>query len=304
MATPTRPFLVIALLTGCGDRVYDLGAPIAADDESSSGAGESDGVIDEPEQPSPTTIMSSSDDGSDDEGPSHEEGAGFIENPDGGGTSHECSLWDQDCPEGEKCNVYANDGGNSWNATRCFPIDPDPDAVGEPCTVVDNGVSGMDSCELGAMCWYVDPETNTGTCVSFCQGTEANPVCPDPATHCEGRDVTLCLPGCCPLEQDCHEGSACYPVNDTFACAPDASGELGAYGDECEYLNACDPYFFCGAPEHVPGCEGSQGCCNALCFVGSTICSDYSKVLQCVPWFEEGQAPPGYENVGACLIEE
>ncbi|HWB78097.1 MAG TPA: ribulose phosphate epimerase [Nannocystaceae bacterium] len=303
MATQTRPFLVIAVLLGCGDRVYDLGAPIAADGESSSGASATDGVIDEPEQPSPTTIMSSSDDGSDDDDP-HAEGIGFIEEHDGGGHSWECSLFEQDCPTGEKCNIYANDGGNSWNATRCFPIDPDPDAIGEPCTVIDNGVSGMDSCELGAMCWYVDPETNTGECVAFCQGSEANPVCADPNTHCEGRDITLCLPSCCPLEQTCNEGLGCYPVNDTFSCAPDASGELGAYGDPCEFINVCDPYFFCGAPEHVPGCEGSYGCCNAMCLVGSLGCSAYSPLLTCVPWFEEGQAPPGYENVGACLIAE
>ena len=46
-----------------------------------------------------------------------------------------CDLWEQDCPEGEKCNPWANDGGASWNALRCVPIDPNPDGVGEPCTV-------------------------------------------------------------------------------------------------------------------------------------------------------------------------
>jgi hypothetical protein len=47
--------------------------------------------------------------------------AGFIVDPDGGGPSIECDQWAQDCPPGEKCMPWANDGGSSWNATRCFP---------------------------------------------------------------------------------------------------------------------------------------------------------------------------------------
>ncbi len=40
-------------------------------------------------------------------------------------------IWAQDCPEGEKCMPWANDGGGSWNATRCSPLDPNPSAVGD-----------------------------------------------------------------------------------------------------------------------------------------------------------------------------
>src|SRR5262245_13882487 len=111
-----RPILgtFALLIPGCGDRVYDLGAPI--DEEAETSTGQSPDVIDDPEPPSPTTIMPSSDEGNDDDDP-HAESIGFIEDHDGGGHSWECSLFEQDCPIGEKCNIYANDGGNAWNAT-------------------------------------------------------------------------------------------------------------------------------------------------------------------------------------------
>jgi hypothetical protein len=219
--------------------------------------------------------------------------------------SYECDLWAQDCPPGFKCNVWANDGGGAWNATACFPIPPDPDEAGEPCTVEGSGTSGMDTCELGAMCWDVDPETNEGFCVEYCQGEEANPFCEDPQMQCVGRDFHICVPLCCPLEQDCPEGQACYPINDEFSCAPDASGDLGAFGDPCEFINVCDPGLACldasVAPPGLP-CEGAAGCCTAFCVAGSSWCSELDPAMDCVPWYEEGQAPPGFEHTGICVI--
>lgn len=244
-------------------------------------------------------------DGEGDDG-SPPDSVGFIIDPDGGGVSFECDLWAQDCPAGEKCNMWANDGGNSWNATKCVPIAPEPDDPGEPCTVLENGVSGVDSCVLGAICWNVDPDTNAGVCVAFCIGSEANPTCPDPTQHCTGRDFMLCLTSCCPLLQDCAEGEACYPDNHTFECVADAGGEQGAFGDSCEYLNVCDPGLFCAAPDTVPDCEGSSGCCTPFCDLSDPSatenCPGADGGQECVAWFEEGQAPPGEENVGACFI--
>ena len=67
--------------------------------------------------------------------------AGFIYgNPDTGGLEpFDCDIWAQDCPEGEKCSAWANDGGGAWNATRCVPVDDDPDQVGEACNVEGSG---------------------------------------------------------------------------------------------------------------------------------------------------------------------
>ena len=43
----------------------------------------------------------------------------------------------------------------------------------------------------------------------------------------------------------------CYPrgINEVFTCVPDASGEMGVYGDPCEYINVCDPGLFCASAE-------------------------------------------------------
>jgi hypothetical protein len=235
--------------------------------------------------------------------------AGFIQDPDGGGANIECDIWGQDCMDGEKCMPWANDGGGSWNATRCSPLDPNPAQPGDACTVEGSGVSGIDNCDLGSMCWDVDPETNMGTCVAFCMGTEAAPVCEDPNTTCtianEGV-LILCLPNCDPLLQDCDEGQACYPVDDSFVCGPDVSGEMGGFGDACEFINVCDPGLYCANAATVPNCDGSSGCCSAFCDMSdpdaSMNCPGAADGQECVAWFADGQAPPGFENVGACAI--
>ena len=94
--------------------------------------------------------------------------SGFIGDPEAGGPPDACSSWEQDCPPGQKCNVWAKDGANAWNATKCVPVEPDADEAGEPCRVTESGVSGLDSCQLGAVCWDVDPVTMLGRCVDFC----------------------------------------------------------------------------------------------------------------------------------------
>jgi hypothetical protein len=154
------------------------------------------------------------------------------------------------------------------------------------------------------MCWRVDPETNLGVCHAYCQGSENNPTCPDPDTMCNGgREFALCTASCCPLEQDCVlDGDACHPVNDGFLCFPDASGDTGAFGDPCEYINACDPGLFCANASVVPACSGATGCCSRLCAVGSTQCAVLHPEMDCVPWFEPGQGPPGFEDVGGCML--
>ena len=235
-------------------------------------------------------------------------GMAFLQMPDGAGTEVECDVWMQDCPEGEKCMPWANDGNNSWNATRCSPIDDNPGEVGDECTVEGNGVSGIDSCTEGSMCYYVDPETNIGTCVGFCQGSEESPMC-EPGFLCSISNdgvLILCRRECDPLLQDCMGSAACLPANgsDGFVCIIDASGEMGAPGDPCEFLNACDPGLFCANPEAVPDCIGSGGCCSEFCDLTSADpdaeCSQMGQT--CTPWFEEGTAPPDLEHVGACAL--
>jgi len=203
---------------------------------------------------------------------------------------------------------WANDGGGFWNDHRCFPVPDDPVGVGETCTVEGSGTSGIDDCQLGAMCWDVDPRTDEGHCTSLCGGTSNFPLYDDPETVCviAGDGViVLCLSTCNPLTQDCPEEQACYATNDHWACTPDASGEMGAYGDPCEYINVCDPGLICLGSDAIPDCAGSGGCCTEVCDLssreGDAQCSGAPQGQICVPWYYD-PPPPRYEDVGVCTL--
>lgn len=229
-------------------------------------------------------------------------GDGFLIAPDGGGISIECSTFAQNCPRGEKCNAWANDGGSAWNATKCVPLDPDPAEVGEPCTVTGVGVSGLDSCALGSMCWDVDSETDQGYCVPFCSGSDGARLCSDPNRECNitGNGVlTLCFLNCDPLEPvPCPQGQGCYPADNRFVCAPDDSAEGGGPFEACEFINACDPGSTCRGADLVGLCDAvAAGCCSPYCDTTGPTCPDGT---QCVAYFEEGTTPPGYKDVGVC----
>jgi hypothetical protein len=220
----------------------------------------------------------------------------------------ECDPWQQDCPEGEKCMPWANDGGNAWNALKCSPIADNPDAPGEPCTVEGSGVSGLDSCDGTSMCWNVDPGTLQGTCHAFCTGSENNPTCDDACSVCalSGEGVlTLCIPTCDPLAQDCGDGLGCYAAyGDEFLCVFDASVKGGAPGDPCEFVNVCDPGTTCLPSELLPACE-AIGCCSPFCTVGDATPCAAIPGTECVPFFEDGFGPTcGPSNVGVCSIPE
>jgi hypothetical protein len=257
---------------------------------SATGMPETDGSATEPD---PTLTSSDTNE------------SNFIVPPDGG-PANECDIWAQDCPEGEKCMPWDNMGGNSWNATRCSPVAPDPGQPGDPCTVEGSGVSGVDDCAISSMCWNVDPDTNQGVCVGFCEGSENNPVCPDPDTGCSITNegvLILCLPYCDPLLQDCSDSEACYPEPNGFFCSPDASGKMGMYGDPCEYLNVCDPGLFCADAVNVPDCAGAIGCCSEYCDTSDPMAVCMGNGQECLPFYEDAP-PPGYEDVGVCIIPQ
>ena len=219
----------------------------------------------------------------------------------------ECSFWDDECPRGEKCMPYAWDAGPFWNASKCTPIARDPGAPGEPCIAAEGRTGGIDDCQAHAFCWNVDDETNMGECVAFCDGSEALPMCSDPLAPCaflgESTPFMLCLPYCDPLVQDCAAGTGCYALHDRFTCLPDASGEGGGVGDPCEYSDwLCDPGLFCAPGESIPGCD-VQACCSPHCDT-TLVPSSCPDGLACVPWYDEGQAPPPFESVGACVEDK
>ncbi len=216
-----------------------------------------------------------------------------------------CSPFDQDCPEGQKCTPYADDGG-SWNSTICGPVDPNPGQPGEPCTVKDHPNSGFDSCAVGSMCWNVDKDTLIGTCILLCTGSPDMGICPEPlscAVYNEGN-LPLCLPQCDPLAQDCAPEDTCIanPTGVGFICVLDASGDAGQALDPCEYVNACDPGLTCSETTVASECDPeATGCCTPFCDL--TLPPNCPGAMQtCQPYFGMDPAPPGYENVGICSL--
>jgi hypothetical protein len=308
---------LIATLVGCGPAVApaddgpadsttatagDDGGPSSlssgttppGDDEVTSGTPPSDSTGDPPEG---TDTGFTSSDFIDD--PT----AGCLDDPPPGTAAHctlECSTFLQDCPEGEKCMPWSNDGGPTWNTTRCSPVADDPGQVYEPCTAEGSGVSGVDDCDVGLMCWNVDDELQ-GYCMPLCGGSPSEPVCPD-EFQCSltgNGSLALCLPTCDPLVQDCPAGEECVPYSDGFVCATDLDD--AAPGEACEYVNACAPEAACVDAQDVPGCT-SASCCTSFCNLESADPDAVCLLGQaCQSWWEAGAAPPGYEHVGICV---
>lgn len=302
--------LLFALLPACTSLVeseseseVDDGGSSSGHAETSSSGGGSDPATSSPPLPATTGPVDETTgvDHPTASGSTGSDTCGFLCDSTGGGW-FECDFWAQDCPEGEKCAPWANDGGNSWNAHKCVPIDPDPDGVGEPCTVEGSAVSGIDSCERGSMCWNVEPETNTGTCTPFCTGSENAPTCADPQGVCNvtGDGVlNLCFSTCDPVDVGaCPAEQGCYPAYNAFVCVPDVSGDEGQAWDPCEYLNACGGGRTCVNGSDVELCDQSgSGCCVPFCDLNAPVCPDDTV---CLPFYDSGEAPPNYEHVGTC----
>lgn len=237
-------------------------------------------------------------------GSSSSGGVVFIELPDLPGSA--CDIYEQDCPDGQKCNAWSSDGDASWDATACFPIDPNPDPIGSPCTTEGGGVSGVDSCEKGAMCWGIDSQTGEGTCVGLCTCSPDQPICTTPNTTCVITNdgvLNLCLPVCDPLDpQACGDAEVCLnnPLDGKFfICIIDASGDEGQTGDPCQFANACDPAHACLSPEVFPGCDMLEpGCCVPYCDLDAPDCPQGTS---CTAFYDEGMAPTCFEDVGLCL---
>jgi hypothetical protein len=104
-----------------------------------------------------------------------------------------CDLWSQDCPADEKCAPWADDGGDEWNATRCVPIADAPAQTGDACVVEGDRQSGLDDCEIGAVCW--DSPVYGLYCLPFCVGAPDDPICEDPSSACTPVGIaSVCLP--------------------------------------------------------------------------------------------------------------
>ena len=307
----TRAGLLVVTLAGCGPQLIP-----SSNDGGGDGTTTSEASGDTTATPPPATSTSGTGDTSpssptpatDDTtgfGESGADDASFLTPFDMGESSVECDPFTQDCPPGQKCTFTGE--GSSWDGLSCVPLADEPANPGEPCTMEDSPVSGLDNCRLGAMCWDVDIDTLEGSCIDLCTGSYENPTCDDPQSACaiSGSGLALCLPTCNPLQlDDCPEGRACFPSNDRWNCFPDASDGDGAYGDPCEYINACDSGLVCLGVEATPDCQGSIGCCTEVCDLEDPQCMDTEIGVTCTPWWGDEEAPPGFENVGVCALPE
>jgi len=236
---------------------------------------------------------------------SGDDGCNFVDcETSGGPFVDECNHWENDCPDGEKCTFWANDGGGSWNATRCVPIADDPATAGEPCTAEGSGLSGIDNCEAGAMCWGLDPETELGECIPLCSGSPDNPMCDEPDQYCSihGGPLAICLSYCDPLDPEaCAPNQGCYPAGAGYTvCIEDASEGGGGVFDGCEYDNLCMSGNLCLPENSVGACQpGDSQCCTPWCDLAAPDCP---APTSCQPFYPDDTAPKGHENVGVCAL--
>ena len=322
----TRNLLISSLfctaLIGCGDKggedsnTTKTSVSGASAEDSASASETGGGETTEGVDPTKTTAdpTSASSPTSDPTGATDDPTGGdgttmgnFIVTPDGGtmGTI-ECDVFKQDCEEGEKCAAWAEGGGSSWNATKCVKV-TGTNVPGSECMTEGGGVSGMDNCEAGSMCWDVD-ENNKGICVALCKGDAKAPICESGFSCAIANEgvLNLCLPGCDPLLQDCPGDDLCIPNGDAFLCVLDASGEMGKANDPCEFANSCDKGLVClNTASASSACmQGSMGCCQPFCEFMEGQDGDCQNADQkCVQWFDPMMPiPPGLENVGVCAI--
>jgi len=220
----------------------------------------------------------------------------FVPVPDfGDDVIYECDLFLQDCPAGFKCAPWA--ASSNFDATKCVAVPEDAAEVGAEC-YVESLFGGLDDCERGSMCWRFDPSTALGTCHAMVLGSEDHPMCANALdTEWLGGSLrlSLCLPGCDPLDPVCGPGEGCYAGIGPFTCARTAWRDAAVSGEPCEYNNECDAGLAC-IDDEVPGCVGEPGCCSPFCDVDDPECPAGTA---CQPW-EPTVIVPGQENAGIC----
>ncbi len=280
---------VSLVLAGCNPKEDDPSATNTTDNNTEVGDGDGDGPGEtgdgDGDDPTTSTSTTSSE-------------SVFVPMGDDFGGVSECDPFLQDCPEGEKCVPYGSTGGN-WDANKCVPVMGDG-APGDQCTY-GGVVEATDDCDATSHCWDVMDVDGmaVGTCTQFCTGSADAPDCP-PGTSCliaNDGSINMCITNCDPLLQDCGAGLACFWANGNFNCI--FTTQDIPLGEPCGFINDCAAGTACLTAEVMPNCNGSA-CCGSFCDLSDPVCPQDG--TECSAFFEEGMAPPGYENVGVCII--
>lgn len=210
------------------------------------------------------------------------------------------------CGCGYRCTIYQDEEESyesPWQNSGCFPIDPAPVGIDDPCVHEDFAWSGRDNCPDGSMCEDFDFD-GLGVCREFCS-RDFDYECADPDAvpwvGCQECGC-ICQVSCDPLEDECGEGRACFLGYGLGICAPTVP-DAGGLAEPCEYVNACGAGFACVQASFVPGCDPDGfGCCTPYCDTASPVCPEGS---ECVELWEPGEAAaPILEGLGYCLIPE
>jgi hypothetical protein len=153
-------------------------------------------------------------------------------------------------------------------------------------------------------------DTGEGVCLAFCDinnmASCADAGLPDAKCIAFNDGVLpLCEDDCDPLAQDCTPPQGCYAVGDQgFVCTlPGHEDGKGNDGDECYTIQSCQPGLLCANGMGQNGCM-SDACCTPFCDVNGDGSECTDPMESCVPYYEMGMAPPGYEDVGLCFIPE
>lgn len=129
-----------------------------------------------------------------------------------------CSVFKQDCPEGEKCGPTVSEYRDVYDGVNCSSLDDSPANLGEMCRVYDLA-TGRDSCDLGLVClgWNDD---ELGACAPACSGTDEGPLCPTDRTCVTtgGGALNLCLTPCDPASPNCPAGAECVARGGIDVC--------------------------------------------------------------------------------------
>jgi hypothetical protein len=265
---------VLLCSSACGSRVASDGDESAESDTSGSSSTSTSTSTTVSRSTSTTDVT---DDGDD-----------FVPNSDWGPSTNPCTVFEQDCPEGEKCVTTLDP---DFNVFRCVPVLGDKD-VGEAC--IFDRESGSDDCDANSHCWNLETDeqgVEHGECVPFCMGTRDNPSCPGQGESCGGFECRIlgqtgypfCVERCDPIAQDCGDGKACYFDGGYLEFFCGVVNVPGTLGEPCEWTDGCVAGLVCVQTEALPDCLG-EACCAPFCVTGDdascaaslpgTVCSD------------------------------
>jgi hypothetical protein len=220
-----------------------------------------------------------------------------------------CDVWQQDCPEGEKCVPSPREGENAWSEARCAPLFEEVLEAGDSCITLpwpSIDTEAIDNCVEGTLCWSHENRFTVlpYACIPQCSGGPEEPQCP-PGQACNVRDGQLALCErirCDPTYPWCLDGRSCvFDGVDDFRCVPGPAVD-GTGFSPCEMPTDCAPGQLCAAAELAPGfCQAdSASCCLPVCDLDFPACN--AEPLVCVPFFAAGTAPPEHANVGVCGV--